>query len=167
MASKKADKGYYILPCTIVKPLPSFRKMSVIFSEYREVKARKDFSFQKSMIFKCSSSIFSPIKIKIAPPAISAFDLNLAPNTFPIFTPARDMANVTTPMNETAVTISMRKKANETPTASASMLVAKASGSICASFTEVSPAGQTSFLKLPTIIFPPRKQSKANAIQWS
>ena len=48
------------------------------------------------------------------------------PKILPILTPAAENANVTTPINETAGIIETLKKANVTPTASASIYVATA-----------------------------------------
>ena len=64
------------------------------------------------------------------PPTNSAFVSYRLPNRMPIFTPATQQTKVMTPMNDTAGTMSTCRKANYTPTASASMLVATASGSM-------------------------------------
>ena len=70
------------------------------------------------------------MRISIAPPAISAFPLNMAPNDDPRRTPIALSMNVHIPMVLTAGMMSTERKANETPIASASMLVAIASGNI-------------------------------------
>ena len=73
-----------------------------------------------------SSRIFTPISISIIPPHNPAFDLYLSPNILPIFTPAAEQTNVIQPMNDTAGIMFTLRNASETPTASASMLVATA-----------------------------------------
>ena len=69
--------------------------------------------------------------MRITPPASSAFALNLQPNALPILTPIAESVNVITPINATAnqmFTSGIKPKV--TPTASASMLVATAIGTI-------------------------------------
>ena len=68
--------------------------------------------------------------ISIAPPAISALDLNLVPKAEPILTPAAEITNVQTPMKSTAATILTSRNAKVMPIASASILVATASSDI-------------------------------------
>ena len=51
---------------------------------------------------RCSSRIFNPSRIRITPPASSAFALYFVPKTFPIYTPAADKRKVVTPIKETA-----------------------------------------------------------------
>ncbi len=100
------------------------------------------------------------------PPTSSAFDLYFAPNTLPILTPIAERTNVVTPIIETAGTISTSRKANVTPTASASILVATARASIVRGEKE-SLRFSSSFLTASRIIFAPISASSTNAIQWS
>ena len=79
-----------------------------------------------------------PINIRIIPPVICAADLYLPPKALPILTVTADNTKVTMPIMLTAGTISTLRKASEMPTASASMLVATASGSMVFAENEVS-----------------------------
>ena len=74
---------------------------------------------------KCSSKIFSPIRIRIAPPTNSARFSYFAPKALPMNTPASEMTNVVHPMRMTAapMEIEISTIENDTPTASASILV--------------------------------------------
>ena len=60
----------------------------------------------------------------MTPPVISAALLYREPNIFPILTPAKENKKVVIPMTVTDFHKSTDKKAKETPTAKASMLVA-------------------------------------------
>ena len=84
----------------------------------------------------------------------------------PIFKPMIDRRNVVAPIIATADHISTARTANETPTASASMLVATAIISmVCA---EKSGSGLTfSREKDSRIMFIPINPSRKKAIQWS
>ena len=55
---------------------------------------------------RCCIKILVPIKIRIMPPASSAFDLYFAPNTFPILIPITDNVKVITPIKDTGYAIS-------------------------------------------------------------
>ncbi len=76
------------------------------------------------------------------------------------------MTKVIKPMINTANTMSTERKAKETPTANASMLVATPSVSKCFKLINQS-AGSSSELTPSRIIFTPISTSKAKAIQWS
>ena len=60
------------------------------------------FSLQKERTPRCSSKIFKPIRINIAPPRISAPFLKRRPMRLPIRTPKIQTANVTQPITEIA-----------------------------------------------------------------
>ncbi len=64
------------------------------------------------------------------PPASSALDLYFAPKRLPIHTPAAENKNVVRPMTGTEGTSGTCRKANVTPTASASIESAIASGNM-------------------------------------
>lgn len=64
--------------------------------------------------------------MRITPPEISAPFLYLEPNMLPTKSPTQESAKVIVPINPTAGRIETSRKANVTPTASASMLVATA-----------------------------------------
>ena len=88
-----------------------------------------DFMFYRTP--RCSSRIFTPSRIRMMPPAISALLLYFRPNTLPTFRPTADRINVVAPMKLTAAgRFTSGRSANVMPTASASMLVATASTSI-------------------------------------
>ena len=70
------------------------------------------------------SKITKPMPINTMPPASSALDLYFAPKRFPIHTPAAENnKNVVRPMTGTEGTSGTCRKANVTPTASASIEV--------------------------------------------
>ena len=77
-----------------------------------------------------------------------------------------DSVNVVAPMNVTAGTILTCKNANVTPTASASMLVATASGSMVIKRNE-SLTFSLSCSRDSRTMFAPMSASSTNAIQWS
>ena len=79
--------------------------------------------------------------------------------------PTAESMNVVVPIIAIAGTISTSIHANETPTASASMLVATARGSIV--LTENESSSCSSSPKASLIIFAPISASRMNAIQWS
>ena len=101
------------------------------------------------------------------PPASSALDLYRAPKTLPSLTPSADRAKVMVPMKTTAGTMSTFRKAKETPTASASMLVAMASGNMVFASKRSLCSSQSAQEKDSRIMFAPMKASRMNAIQWS
>ena len=70
-----------------------------------------------------------------------------------------------TPMQETAGPISTRRKAKVTPTASASMLVATARGSMDRGRKELSTCSSPP--RDSRIMFAPISPSRRKAIQWS
>lgn len=84
--------------------------------------------------------------------------------------PNREIRNVTRAMMAEGVNGSESRKANDKPTASASMLVATANVSTTTSrvgfFLEASQQSSSS-LKCSTIIFTPNARRMPNAIQWS
>ena len=99
------------------------------------------------------------------PPTSSAFDLYFAPKMLPMRIPIAERMNVVAPIKLMAGTILTCKNANVTPTASASMLVATASGSIVIKLNEslrFSASSRDSFIMLRPI-----STSSTNAIQWS
>ena len=110
--------------------------------------------------------ILSPIRMSTTPPNNSARDLYFAPNTLPTLTPMHDRINVVAPMKLTAGTIRTCRKANVTPTARASMLVATASGSIVPNEKE-SLRFSSSVSRDSRIMLPPISASSTKAIQWS
>ena len=57
------------------------------------------------------------MQIKITPPSNSALDLNLSPNTFPIFTPDIDITSVIIPIKVTAGIMLTFKNSKVIPTA--------------------------------------------------
>ena len=64
------------------------------------------------------------------PPASSALDLYLEPKIFPTFTPAAERMKVVTPIKPAARMMFTSRNAKVIPTASASILVATASGNL-------------------------------------
>ena len=78
-------------------------------------------------------SIFRPMRTRMTPPQRSAFRRRAKPHPkrMPNVSPIKDRANETKPIMPTGdrmvVTLFMPRKANDTPTARASMLVATAS----------------------------------------
>ena len=64
---------------------------------------------------RCSKRILMPIPIRMMPPAISALDLYLEPNTFPIFTPIAERVKVMMPIKLTAGTMRTLKNAKVIP----------------------------------------------------
>ena len=87
------------------------------------------------------------------------------PNRVPSATPATESTNVVAPMISTAGTMDTCKKANEMPTASASMLVASASSKSDTSHARPFSAVSSSPRSVSTIILPPMNSSSANTIQ--
>ena len=73
----------------------------------------------------CSIKIFKPMPIKIIPPAISALRLSTAPKRLPMKTPAKQHTKVTKAIKAAEATIFARIAEKLTPTARASMLVAR------------------------------------------
>ena len=99
------------------------------------------------------------------PPASSALDLYFAPKRFPIHTPAAENKNVVRPMTGTEGTSGTCRKANVTPTASASIESAIASGNM--TFGE-NDASNFSILPMDSrIMLTPMSKSSANDSQWS
>ena len=81
------------------------------------------------------------------------------------FTPNAESAQVITPIVATAGRILIVSSANVTPTASASMLVATASGSMAAGVIALlTPSASP---KASRIMFAPISPSRTKAIQWS
>ena len=78
------------------------------------------------------------MRMSTQPPKSSAPERYLAPNTLPILTPAAEKRKVIKPIKATAGQMFTRRKAKVTPTARASMLVARASGSMAAGEKEPS-----------------------------
>lgn len=105
--------------------------------------------------------------MSIKPPANSAFDLYLLPKIFPIYIPAAEKAPVVRPIISTADQILAFRKANDTPTARASMLVATAIASIVRKEKSGSVQQHSSFSKDSFTILPPIIPRRTNAIQWS
>ena len=70
------------------------------------------------------------MRIRTAPPTLSALDLYLSPNRLPAFTPTAEQAKVTQPIDRAAGIMDTFMKAKVTPTAKASMLVATAKANI-------------------------------------
>lgn len=62
-------------------------------------------------ISRCSKRILIPRKIRMIPPASSAFALYLAPNTFPTLTPAMDKKKVVMPIVAAAMVMFTFKNA--------------------------------------------------------
>ena len=79
----------------------------------------------------CSQSILMPIAMRTRPPTSSALDLNRSPAFLPKSTPAMENIIVVIPIIIIGIHIDISRKANETPTARASILVAIARVSIC------------------------------------
>lgn len=110
---------------------------------------------------------------RMMPPQSSAcsFLAYPQPNLIPKMSPHIDMTKETKPMMPTGGRISeqsrMPKKANETPMARASMLVATASVRTTLSLVGSKRSLQSSSLKDARIIRPPRKRRMPKAIQWS
>ena len=97
------------------------------------------------------------------PPASSARLRQRAPKTLPSFTPSAESAQVITPIVATAGMIRIVSSANVTPTASASMLVATASGSIAPGVIALlTPSASP---KDSRIMFAPISPSRTKAIQ--
>ena len=97
------------------------------------------------------------------PPASSALDLYFAPKRFPIHTPAAESKNVVRPMNGTDGQRETCRKANVTPTASASIESAIASGNM--TFGE-NDASNVSILPIDSrSMFTPMSSSSANDSQ--
>lgn len=97
-------------------------------------------------------------------------DLNRLPIRTPIQKPIKEIVNTTNEINERLKNIDTSKKASETPTASASMLVANAKVNILLvplSFFSISRETEASVLAPSQIIFIPNRESRTNAIQWS
>jgi hypothetical protein len=112
----------------------------------------------------------------MTPPVISAALLYREPNIFPILTPAKENKKVVIPMTVTDFHKSTDKKAKDTPTAKASMLVAIAIISIVLKpvlLHEHSAVGccpssaDSSSDKASLIILTPMTSNNPNAIQWS
>ena len=97
------------------------------------------------------------------PPASSALDLYFAPKRFPIHTPAAENRNVVRPMTGTDGQRETCRKANVTPTASASIESAIASGNM--TFGE-NDASNVSILPIDSrSMFTPMSSSSANDSQ--
>ena len=115
---------------------------------------------------RCSSRILHPSRIRITPPASSAFDLYFVPNIFPIFTPAAERVNVVTPIKDTAAIRCTFRNAKVIPTARASILVATARRNMVLmssdSFSSSHSPEQAYLIILAQMI-----PSRINAIQWS
>ncbi len=109
--------------------------------------------------------IFVPMAIKTRPPANSARDLNRVPKKQPTWTPIADKKKVVAAMIEAASIMLTFRKANETPTASASILVATARGSMAMGLKE--GLGQESGSRDSLIILPPMRSKRKKTIQWS
>ena len=105
------------------------------------------------------------------PPAKVALSSYFAPNLCPTHTPAAESTKVVQPISVMAAAIRTCRKANEMPTANASILVAIArmrSSLISSFYPPEALFGASSFFRTTSqIILPPIKVSKANAIQWS
>ena len=108
--------------------------------------------------------------ISTSPPNISILRLNLLPKNTPMRLPITDITKDATPMaasgyaNELSVLNPV--KANDMPTASASILVATASVRITFSLLGLKLSDSSS-LKYSFIILTPRNVRSPNAIQWS
>jgi hypothetical protein len=116
------------------------------------------------MIPRPSRRIFSPMAMRTAPPAASAFLPNLSPNRLPILIPAMDMAMVTIPITAAGTTMPSPSMAMDIPTARASMLVASARRAIVP--TPMSPStSPSSSDSASRIMLAPMRNSSAEAIQ--
>ena len=104
-----------------------------------------------------------PMAISIMPPASSARDLYLEPKALPASVPATDRTNVVAAIIPEAMNMFTLRKAKDTPTASASILVATARGSMA--FHRKEGSGQLSALRDSQIILPPMKARRTKAIQ--
>ena len=97
------------------------------------------------------------------PPDISAFEPTYLPNSLPKQMPAAENKKVINPISHEASMIGTFSIDIDTPTASASMLVATARVNIVR--THMSQSTLSSFL--PNIMLIPIYAKIANAIQWS
>ena len=104
--------------------------------------------------------------MRITPPVIWAPLRQRSPKMLPIFTPAALSRKVTTPMKQTAGTMRTRRKPKVTPTARASMLVARAMGSMTFQAREPS-SPLSSFFQASRSMLAPMPASSTKAIQWS
>ena len=75
-----------------------FLKLLLIFHNSIYVLMSFAIVYYNTRIPKCSNRIFIPMRIKIIPPAISAFFWYLLPNIFPTTTPTMDSTKVVRPM---------------------------------------------------------------------
>ena len=111
--------------------------------------------------------------IRIIPPQSSArnFRAMPQPKRIPNSNPMRDITKDTKPMIEMGASISEKSRiprnANETPMASASILVATANASTTFRLFGSYSFLQSSSLKDSLTMRPPRKARMMNAIQWS
>src|SRR5699024_11164437 len=108
----KARIAWGATPAHVRYPFAQARRLAA--APWRELRTQ---ALGQPSTPRCSSRIFSPIKIKIMPPASSALLLYLAPNRLPTFTPTMDNAKVITPIKLTAAPMFTLKKAKLTPTA--------------------------------------------------
>ena len=114
----------------------------------------------------CSSTVFMPSIISIAPPTNSAFDLCFVPNRDPIFRPVAENRNVVIPIQSTENHIFRLNADIDIPTASASILVATANRNMVFTSRELFTSS-SSFDRDSRIMFIPIAASNPAATQWS
>lgn len=117
--------------------------------------------------FKCSSKIFVPSRMSITPPVISAGFEYREPKKFPMATPPKLKMKVVTPIINMEIQMFTCRKANDTPTAKASMLVATASRNIVFKHVVESGSSDPSSDKASRIMLAPINKRSPKAIQWS
>ena len=114
----------------------------------------------------CSQSILTPIAMRTRPPTSSALDLKRSPTFLPKSTPAMENSIVVIPIIIMGIHTDISRKAKETPTARASILVATARVSMCQN-PQPPDTSSSSLEKDSFTILAPINVSRNHATQWS